>query len=134
MWLAPERRRLSRWSRWIVPGLVTAIGLAVAISLHMEGRRGTAWTTLAVLLGYAAHLAHRRHERTLPINETFGSGHRSRGHLRAAAMTGDVLTGGIVAGLIIKVLREGTVGPYGWLAALAGVTYALSILAGGRAP
>ena len=49
-------------------------------------------------------------------------------------MTGDVLTVGIVAGLVVRALREGTVGPYAWLAALAGATYAFSLLVAGRAP
>jgi hypothetical protein len=131
MWIAPERRRVSRW---IVPGLVAGVGIAVTAGLLLDGRSRTAWTTLAVLLGYAALLAYRRNEPVLPLSEAFGRGHRARSHLRAAAMTGDVLTGGIVAGLIVQVLQEGTVGPFGWLAALAGATYAFSVLVAGRAP
>ncbi|MCW2902386.1 MAG: binding-protein-dependent transport system inner rane component [Streptosporangiaceae bacterium] len=131
MWIAPERRRLPRW---IVPGLVAVVGIAVGVGLLLDDRPRTAGITSAVLLGYAGHLAHRRNEPHLPLSEAFGRGHRARSHLRAAAMTGDVLTGGIVAGLIVQALREGTVGPFGWLAALAGVTYAGSVLLASRAP
>lgn len=131
MWIAPERRRLNRW---IVPGLTAGVGLGVAIALLLDDRPRSAWTALAVLLGYALLLAVRRHEPAFSVSEGFGSGHRARSHLRAAAMTGDVLTVGIVAGLVVTALREGTVGPYAWLAALAGATYLFSLLVAGRAP
>ncbi|MBC6467679.1 ABC transporter permease [Actinomadura alba] len=130
MWIAPEGRRMKRW---LVPGLTAGVGLGVATALLLDGRSRSAWTALAVLLGYALLLAIRRHEPALSLSEAFGSGHRARSHLRAAAMTGDVLTMGVVAGLVVQALRDGTVGPYAWLAALAGATYAFSLLVAGRA-
>ncbi|MFC4909267.1 ABC transporter permease [Actinomadura gamaensis] len=131
MWLAPERRSARRWA---VPVLVLAAGLVVGGVLLAHGRRAPALIALAVLAGYAAHLAYRRDEPGLAVSEAFGRGHRGRTHLRAAAMTGDALSAGIVAALVVQALRGADIAPYAWLALLAGVTYLVSALAGGRAP
>lgn len=129
MWIAPERRSIGRWA---VPGLVLGAGVVVGVVLAADGRTGTALAALAALAGYAAYLAYRRNEPTLPLSEGFGSGTRARAHLRAAAMTGDVLTVAVVGALIVQALRGGDIAAYAWLAALAGLTYLLSALAGGR--
>ncbi|MEV4257757.1 ABC transporter permease [Spirillospora sp. NPDC049652] len=131
MWLAPERRSARRWA---VPVLVLLAGLVVGGVLLADGRRGPALISLAVLAGYAAHLAYRRDEQGLAISEAFGRGHRGRTHLKAAAMTGDVLSAGLVAALVVQALRGADITPYAWLALLAGATYLLSALTGGRAP
>ncbi|MQY08570.1 ABC transporter permease [Actinomadura macrotermitis] len=129
MWIAPERRGPGRW---IVPLLVLAVAAAVAGVLGAAGRTGTALVALAVLAGYAGYLAYRRNEPALPLGDGYGSGHRGRAHLKAAAMTGDMLTAGIVAAFVVQALRGADVTPYAWLAALAGATYLLSAVAGGR--
>lgn len=129
MWIAPESRSLTRW---IVPAIVLGAGGVVAVVMTTDGRVGTGLVALAVLAGYAAALAYRRNEPALTISEGFGSGHRARAHLRAAAMTGDVVTGALVAAVVVQGLRGADIMPYAWLAAVAGGTYALSALAGGR--
>ncbi|WP_019633776.1 hypothetical protein [Actinomadura atramentaria] len=131
MWIAPERRSRNL-SRWLVPGLVLAAGAVVAAVLAADGRAATGLVALGALAGYAAHLGYRRHEPALPISEAFGSGHRARAHLRAAAMTGDVLTAGVVAALVVQALRGADTAPFAWLALLAGVTYAISAMIAGR--
>jgi hypothetical protein len=130
MWIAPEKRSPARW---IVPLLVLAAGGAVAVVLATEGRTGTGLVALAVLAGYALALAYRRNEPALTISEAFGGGHRARAHLRAAAMTGDVLMCAVVAAVVVQGLRGADITPYVWLAALGGAVYALSALASGRA-
>lgn len=129
MWIAPEHRSLSRW---IVPGTVLAAGVVVAAVLAGDGHGGKGLVALAVLAGYAAHLAYRRNEPALAISESFGTGHRARAHLKAAAMTGDVLVAALVAAVVVQALRGADITPYAWLAALAGGTYAVSAVAGGR--
>lgn len=127
MWIAPERRGIGRWA---VPGLALGAGVVVGAVLAADGRTGTGLLALAALAGYAAYLAYRRNEPALPLSEGFGSGTRARAHLRAAAMTGDVLTVAVVGALIVQALRGADITAYVWLAALAGVTYFLSALAG----
>ncbi|MGI8332042.1 ABC transporter permease [Actinomadura scrupuli] len=128
MWIAPERHGLRHW---LVPALAACVGLAVAITAALRGHTSAGLIALAVLIGYAAHLAYRRGEGGLAISESFGTGHRARGHLKAAAMTGDVLIAAIVCAVIIQVLRNAPIGPYAWLAGIAGVTYALSVTVAG---
>jgi hypothetical protein len=130
MWIAPENRSPFRWA---VPALVLAAGAVVAVVLATEDRTATGLIALVVLAGYAAALAYRRNEPALTISEGFGSGHRARAHLRAAAMTGDVLTCALVAAVVVQGMRGADIMPYVWLAALGGGTYVLSALAAGRA-
>lgn len=130
MWIAPENRGAGRW---VVPSLVLCAGAVVAGMLAADGRGPTGLVALAVLAGYAAALAYRRNEPALTISEGFGTGHRARAHLRAAAMTGDVLTGALVAAVVVQGLRGADITPYVWLAALAGGTYVLSALVAARA-
>ncbi|WP_018656533.1 hypothetical protein [Actinomadura flavalba] len=129
MWIAPRRHG---FGRWIVPCLVLAAGFGTLAVLAADGRGGTGLVALGALAGYAAHLAYRRNEPALPISETFGGGHRARVHLRSAAMTGDVLTAGIVGALVVQALRGEDVTVFAWLALVAGVTYAFSALVTGR--
>jgi hypothetical protein len=129
MWIAPERRSLSRWA---VPGLVLAAGVVVGAVLAAEGRSGTALIALGALAGYACYLGYRRNEPALPISDGFGSGTRARAHLRAAATTGDVLTVAVIGALVVQALRGSDITAYAWLAALAGATYLVAALAGTR--
>ncbi|MBA9006140.1 MULTISPECIES: ABC transporter permease [Thermomonospora] len=129
MWFAAERRG---GRRWIVPGLTLAVGLGLAVSLALQDRLGAGLAALAVLGGYAAHLAYRRDEPALPVSAAFGSGHRARSHLRAAAVTGDVLVAVVVGAVVVQTLRGGEVAPYLWLAGLAGIVYTVSALVAGR--
>jgi hypothetical protein len=125
MWITPERRRMRHW---LMPVLVALVGAAVAITLVLRERTGSALATLGVLAGYALLLAFRSSEPGLPISHVFGNDRRSTLHLRAAAMTGDVVVAAIVGALIVQALRGGPVAPLAWLAGLAGVTYVLSLL------
>jgi hypothetical protein len=128
MWLAPERR--SR-RRWLVPTVALLTGVALAVVLTTRDEVKTGLVVLAVLAGYAGILAYRRHEPALALSGAFGSGHRARGHLKAAAMTGDILSLALVGATITQSLRGADITPYAWLAALAGATYALSVLVSG---
>jgi hypothetical protein len=80
-----------------------------------------------VLLGYGVLLAYRRGQTTLAVHEAFGTGRRSGIHIRAAAVTGDVLVGVIVATLLAQALRGAEIWVPAGLAAVGGLTYLLSI-------
>ena len=125
MWIAPERRRAGRW---IAPALAIAAGVAIGATEAGRGHMSTGLVGFAVLLGYGALLAYRRGEAVLTAHEAFGVGRRSGIHLHAAAMTGDVLVGVIVAAMLVQALRGAEIGLLAGLAAVAGVTYFLSIV------
>jgi hypothetical protein len=131
MWITPERRRMRHW---LVPALVALVGAAVAITLVVRDRTGSALATAAVLIGYAAILAYRGSEPAFPVSSAFGSGGRANTHLRAAAMTGDVLAATIVGALLVQALRGAPVGPLAWLAGVGGLTYAVSLLFADQGP
>lgn len=125
MWITPERRYTGRW---IVPGLAAVTGVAIGAAETARGHMTTGLVAFAVLLGYAALLAYRRGESVLTAHDAFGLGRHSGVHLRAAATTGDVLVGVIVATLLVQALRGAQIGLLAGLAAVAGVTYFVSIV------
>lgn len=129
MWIAPEGRRRGRW---VVPTFAALVGVAIGVIVAVRGHPRTGLAAAAVLVGYAALLAFRRRERVLPVYEGFGTGKRAEVHLRAAAMTGDVLVGVIVAAVLVQALRGAQIGMFAGLAAVAGVTYLLSIMIADR--
>jgi hypothetical protein len=127
MWIAPERRRAHRW---IAPVFAVAAGVAVAATVALRGQTETGLVTLAVLLGYAILLGARGGEASHGTHETFGGGGgRGAGaHTRAAAATGDVLVAVIMAALIVQALRGAEIWVLAGLAAVACVTYLVSVL------
>lgn len=129
MWIAPEGRRRGRWA---VPGFAALAGVAIGVTVAVRGQPRTGLAVVAVLAGYAALLAYRRREKVLPVHEAFGRGRRAEVHLRAAAMTGDVLVGVIVAAVLVQALRGARIGMLAGLAAVAGVTYLVSVVIADR--
>ena len=125
MWLAPERRRPHRW---VAPGFAVVVGLALGGAMALRGQTETGLVMIGVLLGYGGLLAYRRGETPHSMHEGFASGRRSGIHVRAAAVTGDVLVGVIVAALLAQALRGGEIWMLAGLAGLAGVTYLISII------
>lgn len=125
MWIAPERRRAHRW---VAPAFAIAAGVTVGTTLALRGSTETGLVTLAVLLGYGVLLASRAGEVSHGTHETFGGGGRTGAPTRAAAITGDVLVAVIVAALIVQALRGGEIWILAGLAAIACVTYFISIL------
>jgi hypothetical protein len=126
MWIAPERRRAHRW---IAPVFAVAAGVAVAATVALRGQTETGLVALAVLLGYAILLGARGGETSHGSHETYGGGGgRGGAHSRAAAATGDVLVAVIMAALIVQALRGAEIWVLAGLAAVACVTYLVSIL------
>ncbi|GAB2852644.1 hypothetical protein GCM10022221_60100 [Actinocorallia aurea] len=125
MWLAPERRGRQGW---LVPVFAMLAGAGVAGFLVYREEMTAGLVAGGVLLAYGIQLAYRRDERGLALSESFGQGRRGGAHLRAAAMTGDVLVAGLVAALVVQALRGAELGPLPYLAGVAGATYLISIV------
>jgi hypothetical protein len=126
MWIAPERRRAHRW---IAPVFAVAAGVAVGVTVALRGQTETGLVAGAVLLAYALFLGARGGDDSHGSHEKFGGGGgRSGGQTRAAAVTGDVLVAVIVAALIVQALRGAEIWVLAGLAAVACVTYLISVL------
>lgn len=123
MWIAPDRKRLQPW---LVPGFAVGVGLAILITMAVRGHTGSGVAALVVLTGYALQLAHRRRESVFAPHDALSSGHRTRTHLRSAAVTGDVVVAVLIATMIVQALRGAPISPYVWLAGIAGGTYLVS--------
>ncbi|RAY13925.1 ABC transporter permease [Actinomadura craniellae] len=122
MWIAPERRSATRWA---VPALALTAGVAAAVLLTMRGQGTTGLVCLAVLAGYALHLAFRRTEGGSSYGDSFGGG-RSRTQVRAAAVAGDAVIGALVAAVVVQGLRGAEILPYAWPLGVAALAYVLS--------
>lgn len=114
-----------------MPGLAVLAGIGVAVLLASREEMNSGVIAGAVLVGYGLQLAYRREESGLAISEAFGRGRNGRSHLRAAAMTGDVLIAGVVAAVVVQALRGEELGPLPWLAGAAALTYLISIVVTG---
>ncbi|MDX6740526.1 ABC transporter permease [Actinocorallia sp. A-T 12471] len=125
MWLAPERRGRQGW---LVPVFAMLAGVGVATFLVYREEMTAGLIAGGVLLAYGVQLAYRRDERGLAVSESFGRGRRGGAHLRAAAMTGDVLVAGLVAAVVVQALRGADLGPLPYLAGVAALTYLISIV------
>jgi hypothetical protein len=123
MWIASERRRAHRW---IAPLFAVAAGVAVGATVALRGQTETGLVTVAVLLAYGILLSARGNE--AQGSETFGGSGRGGAHTRAAAATADVLVAVIVAALIVQALRGAEIWVLAGLAAIACLTYLISIL------
>jgi hypothetical protein len=118
MWIAPERRRAHRW---IAPFFAVAAGVAVGATVALRGQTETGLVTVAVLLAYGIL-------NEAQGSETMGGSGRGGAHTRAAAATADVLVAVIVAALIVQALRGAEIWVLAGLAAIACLTYLVSIL------
>jgi hypothetical protein len=121
MWITPERRR----TRWVAPGLAVVAGLAIGGILAFRGQMEAGLVTLGVLACYGLLLACRSGE-TAFARESLGGGRRSGAHVRAAAVTGDVLVGVTVATLLAQALRGADIWVPAGLVGVAVLTYLLS--------
>lgn len=111
MFIAPERRRARGW---VVPFFAVAVGAAVAATLVMRGDTKNGMMALAVLVGYGLLLGYRRSD---------AHDGRTAGNTRAAAVTGDVLLGVIVAVVVAQALRGADVTMFAALAGVGCLTY-----------
>lgn len=121
MWITHERRR----GRWVAPCLAVIAGVAIGGVLAYRGQTQTGLVTLGVLAGYGLLLAVRSGE-AASARDSLGGGRRSGAHVRAAAVTGDVLMGVTVATLLAQALRGADIWVPAGLVAVAVLTYLLS--------
>ncbi len=124
MWIAPERRR---GHRWIAPTFAVAAGLAIGVTLTVRGQMNAGLATLGVLLAYSLLLALRGGDSGHGTHDGYGGGRRSAAHVRAAAVTGDILVGVIVTAVLIQALRGAEIWIPAGFAGFACLTYLLSM-------
>ncbi len=121
MWIASERRR---GHRWVAPAFAVAAGLGIGATLTVRGQMNAGLVTMGVLLAYGLLLALRGGDSG---RDGYGGGRRSSAHVRAAAVTGDILVGIIVATVLVQALRGAEIWVPAAFAGFACLTYLVSM-------
>ena len=116
-------------SKWFLPGLSLALGVAVFVALWIGGEPtgGVYAGTVLVLFGAAVLVGGARSE---TIRGLRGDGRDERFRMfdaHASAFAGTVLIASLVVLWMVDVARGGTGNPYGLLSALGGVSYLAAI-------
>ena len=116
-------------SKWFLPGFAVALGLAMFVAEWIGGQPldGVYAGAVIVAFGLLILLGGRRSE---TIRALRGDGRDERFHridVTATALAGSVLIGTIIVAWMIEVAQGHNGNPYGWLGAIAGLTYLAAI-------
>jgi drug/metabolite transporter (DMT)-like permease len=129
--MPPPRRqrdlRSVRRSRWFQPLFAVFLGVVVLVVMSVGGQSSRGAVGLGVLAAFGAFLLLGGRSDT--IRGLRGDGRDERFEmmrLRAAGLAGRVVVLAVVVAYLIRVGQGHSGAPYGWLSALAGITFLVS--------
>lgn len=111
-------------SKWFLPGFALGLGAIVFAASWIGGHPGEGLGSWAILAAFGAVVLLAGRSET--IRGLRGDGRDERFaqiDLRATATTGVILITVVIIGWLVSIAHGGNGGPYGWLAAIAGLTY-----------
>ena len=123
-----SRRRTISCSRWFMPAFSVALGVIMLAAMWIGGHPGSGFGALGVMTGLGAVFLFGGRSDT--IRGLRGDGRDERFamiDLRATAAAGFVLILAVIIAFLIEVAKGHTGDPFTWLAAIAGLTYAVAI-------
>ena len=115
-------------SKWFMPAFCLALGVVVLVAAWLGGQLGTGVFGLVVMaaFGFVVLLLTGRSETIRGL--TTGRDERfAQLDLRATAVTGFVLTITVIVAWLVEIARGHSGNPYGWLGAIGGIAYILSV-------
>jgi hypothetical protein len=123
---------LRRWidTRWRVPAVAVAAGLAMLAAQWSAGYSGRGLASLGIMLAFAAGLVvFSSRSGMVEVMRDPGADERTALlDLRATAFAGGVLIMVVVGAFIYETARGNDGTPYTWLAAVAGVAYLAALV------
>jgi len=111
-------------SRWFAPLLVTALGFALLVAEWIAGHLTRGIVALGISAAFGALIGLARSD---TVRGFRGDGTDERFEQmgsRAGAFAGFVLTVTVAGGVLVRVAEGRDTGLFGWLALLAGASYA----------
>lgn len=115
-------------SKWFQPGFAVVMGLVILGAEWIGGHPGAGVGSLAIMIAFGALLAFGG--RSEAIRELRGDQRDERErqiHIRAVALAGHTTILAAVIGFLVEVARGHDGHPFGWLGALAGISYLLAL-------
>jgi multisubunit Na+/H+ antiporter MnhB subunit len=130
---AAARAGQRRWwlSKWLQVGVAFVLGLAVLIAFWIGGDPAGGFIGFAIMAAFGLLLLVGGRSDT--VRGMRGDGRDERWAMidtRATALAGVVLIAAIIVGFLVEVALGHDGNPYGWLGALAGVTYLIGLAIG----
>ena len=115
-------------SKWFLPSFSLALGLVVLAVSWLGGNLGAGLISLAVLAAFGLFILLAGRSET--IRGLRGDGRDERFaqiDLQATALSGLAVIVALIVAWLVAMARGQSGNPYGWLLAIAGLTYALAV-------
>jgi hypothetical protein len=116
-------------SKWFVPLFSVGLGIVVFAAQSIGGDPGSGLVSLAIMTGFGALILLGGRSETIRGLRGDGRDERFRKiDIHATALAGLAVIIAIIIAAIVELARGHGPGPYGWLAAVGGVTYLVAIV------
>jgi hypothetical protein len=116
-------------SKWFVPVLSVGLGIVVFAAQWVGGDPGSGLVSLAIMTGFGALILLGGRSETIRGLRGDGRDERFRQiDIHATALAGLAVIIAVIIASIVELARGHGPGPYGWLAAIGGITYLVAIV------
>jgi hypothetical protein len=116
-------------SRWFVPLFALALGLVVFAAQWIGGDLGSGLESLAIMAGFGALILLGGRSETIRGLRGDGRDERFRQiDIHATAVTGLAVILAIIIAFLVELAKGKSGSPYGWLGAVAGLTYLAAVI------
>jgi hypothetical protein len=116
-------------SKWFVPVVAVALGLVVFAAQWIGGDPGSGLESLAILTGFGALILLGGRSETIRGLRGDGRDERFRQiDIHATALAGLAVILAIIIAFLVELAKGKSGSPYGWLGAVAGLTYLAAVI------
>ena len=116
-------------SKWFVPSLAVVLGLVVFAAQWAGGDPGSGLVSLAIMAGFGLLVLLGGRSETIRGLRGDGRDERFRKiDIDATALAGLAVIIAIIVAFVIELAKGHSGNPYGWLGAIAGVTYLVAVV------
>jgi hypothetical protein len=116
-------------SRWLVPSFAIALGIIVFAAQWIGGDPGSGLVSLAIIAAFGALILLGGRSETIRGLRGDGRDERFREiDIHATALAGLAVIAAIIIAFVVELAHGHDGSPFGWLGAIAGLTYLVAIV------
>jgi hypothetical protein len=116
-------------SKWFLPTFCVILGLVVFVAQWIGGDPRSGLVSWAILAGFGLLVLLGGRSETVRGLRGDGADERFRRiDIHATALAGLALIIAVIVGFVVELARGHNGNPYGWLGAVAGITYIVAII------
>jgi hypothetical protein len=120
--------RITR-SKWFLPLFSVALGLLLFAAQWLGGNPGSGLVSLAIMSGFGALILFGGRSETIRGLRGDGRDERFRQiDIHATAIAGLAVITAIIVAFVVELARGHDGSPYGWLGAIAGLSYLVAVV------